>query len=90
MNTRPRIGIIAGAGRLPALLIAAALEQGRNPFVVALKGHADAPEIETVDHAWVRLGAPGKSLKILKSLIELEELLTFIVLIKIQKKEKLL
>lgn len=66
VSIAPRIGIIAGAGRLPALLIAAALEQGRDPFVVALKGHADAPEIETVDHAWVRLGAPGKALKILK------------------------
>ncbi|MFV2092974.1 MAG: hypothetical protein ACC634_07810, partial [Hyphomicrobiales bacterium] len=36
------IGIIAGSGRLPALVAQAAVAGGRGAFVVALKGFADS------------------------------------------------
>ncbi|MTJ84088.1 MAG: LpxI family protein [Telmatospirillum sp.] len=62
----PKLGIIAGGGHLPAQLVEAARAQGREVFVLAITGHADAPGLEAVPHAWVRLGEAGKGIEILQ------------------------
>jgi len=67
----PKLGILAGGGDLPPRLIASCLSNGREIFVVAFDGQAD-PNIlfkdsgPDVPHAWVRLGAAGKTLDLLK------------------------
>lgn len=62
-----KLGIIAGGGELPRLLIAACREQKRPFFVVALDGHADAETIAgDVPHLKVRIGAGGTILKALR------------------------
>lgn len=62
----PKLGIIAGNGVLPRLLIAAARQEQRDVFVLALKDHADAETVVGVDHQWVRIGATGEGMDILK------------------------
>ena len=55
-----KLGIVAGAGELPKLVIEACQQQGRPYYVMALKGHAD-PKLMPPEATWVRLGAVGKS-----------------------------
>ena len=70
-ETGPKVGIIAGGGELPQRLIKACQKSGQAFHVVAFKGQAD-PELSNglegfeghID--WVRLGAVGKALSILK------------------------
>ncbi len=58
-----KLGIVAGAGELPKLVIESCQQQGRPYFVMALKGHAD-PSLIPSDATWVRLGAVGKSFEL--------------------------
>lgn len=62
----PKLGILAGGGELPARLIATCRATGRAFFVLAFEGHTEAGAIADAPHAWVRLGAAGKGLKLLK------------------------
>ncbi len=62
-----RLGIVAGGGSLPARLIKACYDTGREVFVIAVKGQADADQIAAAPHAWVRLGAPGKAVKLMRA-----------------------
>jgi len=67
----PKLGILAGGGDLPRRLIDACLATGREIFVVAFDGQADPQTLfqgdrKNVPHAWVRLGAAGKALGMLK------------------------
>ncbi|MBN9565546.1 MAG: UDP-2,3-diacylglucosamine diphosphatase LpxI [Alphaproteobacteria bacterium] len=62
-----KIGIIAGQGFLPKLLIEACKSQGRPFFVLALENQTDSAILKDVPHAWNRIGAVGKSIEILKS-----------------------
>lgn len=66
MAAKPKLGIIAGGGDLPRLLIAACKAEARPFFVIALQGHAD-PHTVTPDipHVWLRLGAGGALVKAL-------------------------
>lgn len=65
-KAKPRkLGIAAGSGPLPIALAEAALSSGREIFVIGIKGAA-GPEIEKFPHAWVRLGAMGEFLRLLK------------------------
>lgn len=59
-----RLGIIAGGGSLPRRLTAAAQNRGLPAFVLGLRGQTDA---ETAPHAWVRLGAAGRAIDLLKA-----------------------
>lgn len=63
----PKLGILAGGGELPRLLINTCRAQGREVFVIALKSQCDQETAKDVDHAWLRLGAAGKAIEILKS-----------------------
>lgn len=62
----PKLAIIAGGGKLPGLVIQACREAGRQFFVVALEGQADADMVAGAPHAWCRLGAAAKGEKILR------------------------
>ena len=66
-DTLPKLGILAGGGELPRVLIAACRAQGRDVFVVALKSQCDPQTTQGVDHAWVRMGAAGKAIDTLKA-----------------------
>lgn len=62
----PKLGILAGGGDLPALMISACRASDREFFVLAFEGQAEPEIVEAVPHAWVRLGASGKALSLLR------------------------
>ena len=55
-----KLGILAGGGRLPGLLIEACRRSGRDFFVLAFSGQADPDVIGDAPQEWVRMGAAGK------------------------------
>jgi UDP-2,3-diacylglucosamine hydrolase len=61
-----RLGIIAGGGGLPRRLVERCRLAGRDVFVLALEGEADAAALEDVPHAWCRMGAAAKGLALLR------------------------
>lgn len=63
-----KLGIIAGSGDLPRLLIEACRVSGRECHVIALEGHADPDAVQDVPHNWLRLGAAGKAIEIGRAL----------------------
>lgn len=62
------LGIIAGGGELPRVLIEACEEIGRPYFVLALQDTADEKTAELAGEncAWIRFGAIGKALDLLR------------------------
>lgn len=60
-----RLGIVAAAGSIPFAVCEAAVKQGRDVHVVALKGQAD-PALARFPIKWVRLGELGGLLNALK------------------------
>ncbi|MBO5997597.1 MAG: UDP-2,3-diacylglucosamine diphosphatase LpxI [Alphaproteobacteria bacterium] len=60
-----KLGIVAGRGTLPLMLIKACQEQKRPFYVLALKDHAE-PELYSDDLplSWIRLGDVGKAIQI--------------------------
>ena len=62
---RPKLGIIAGGGALPGILIKNCERETREFVVVALKGQADAETVHGRPHRWIRLGAAGEALAFL-------------------------
>ena len=63
-----KLGIIAGSGDLPRMLIEACRASGRECHVIALEGHADPDVVKDVPHDWLRLGAAGKAIEIGRAL----------------------
>jgi UDP-2,3-diacylglucosamine hydrolase len=61
-----KLGILAGAGELPLRIIAACRAADRPFFVLAFEGSADPAATQGVPHAWIRLGAAGEGLRILR------------------------
>ncbi len=62
------LGILAGGGTLPRVLVEACRTAGRESFVIAFKGHAAEQTVAgDVAHKWVRLGAVGRSLAALRA-----------------------
>ena len=66
INNGSKLGIISGEGDLPARIIAACRDRGRPFFVLALEGRTAPEAVGDTPHAWVRLGAAGKALKLLR------------------------
>lgn len=66
MSGEPKLGIIAGSGRLPAQLVEACQATGRPCFVLAFSEDTNIDAIETTPHAVVRIGAVGDALKQLR------------------------
>jgi len=61
------LGIIAGSGGLPRRVIESCRAAGREVFVLALEGEADRASIESVPHAWCRIGAAATALDLLRA-----------------------
>ncbi|MSP50168.1 MAG: LpxI family protein [Alphaproteobacteria bacterium] len=62
----PRLGILAGSGPLPRRLVETCRREGRPFFVLAFTGETEPATVEGTEHAWVRVGAVGKAIGILK------------------------
>jgi DUF1009 family protein len=60
-----KLGIAAGGGVLPIRLAEAARAEGREVFIVGIKGAA-GPSIEAWPHGWVRVGAMGRFMRLFK------------------------
>jgi DUF1009 family protein len=60
------LGIIAGGGGLPRRLVEKCLAAGRDVFVLALEGEAEPETVVGVSHAWCRMGAAAKALRLLR------------------------
>lgn len=65
---KPRtLGILAGGGRLPSQVAAAAQAAGRAVFIVGLEGFAEKRAIEAWPHEMIRMGAAGRILAALRA-----------------------
>lgn len=62
----PKLGILAGGGDLPRHIIQVCQDSGREFFVIAFKDQTAPETVAGVDHAWVRLGAAGRAVKLLR------------------------
>jgi len=62
-----KLGILAGGGELPELLIRHCREQGRPFQVIGFEGHAGQALARLAPLRWVRLGAAAEMLKELRS-----------------------
>ncbi len=65
-STEGRIGLIAGRGDLPALLIQAARDQGRNMFVLAVKGDTSPEPLDEIPHQWIEMADIALTLDIFR------------------------
>lgn len=67
-TAQPKLGIIAGRGELPRTLIHACEASGREYFVLAVEDAADEETVAATNdnYAWIRLGAIGKAIDILR------------------------
>jgi DUF1009 family protein len=63
----PKLGILAGGGELPRLLIDACRNLERPFHVLAFEGHADAATVAGAPHDWVRLGAVAEAFRALRA-----------------------
>jgi DUF1009 family protein len=61
-----KLGIVAGGGALPALLVCACIESGRDYFLLAIDGFTDPASVIDRPHAWFRLGDASKGIKLLR------------------------
>jgi DUF1009 family protein len=61
-----KLGILAGAGELPLRLVEACRALDRPVFILAFEGAADPAVVAGLPHAWVRLGAAGEGIRILR------------------------
>lgn len=71
MNDSPNgprmLGILAGGGRIPAQVAAAAQAAGRGVFIVGLEGFAEKAVIGAWPHEIIRIGAVGRILATLRA-----------------------
>lgn len=67
MPPKPKLGIIAGRGELPQLVLDAARAEGRPVFVLALEGQTAADLVSATENAWIPMGAVGRGIEALKS-----------------------
>jgi DUF1009 family protein len=65
-RTGSKLGILAGRGRLPREVVDACRAEGRPHFVVAFKGHTEPAAVAGAPHVWVRLGAAGTAVRLLR------------------------
>jgi len=61
------LGILAGGGRLPGQIAAAAAAAGRSVFIVGLEGFAEPAVLSPWPHEVVRIGAAGRILAALRA-----------------------
>jgi DUF1009 family protein len=61
-----KLGIVAGAGDLPARLIEVCRQSGRKLFVLAFEGEAEPATVAGVDHGWVNFRNLSRGLQQLR------------------------
>ncbi|MDV7338873.1 UDP-2,3-diacylglucosamine diphosphatase LpxI [Terasakiella sp. A23] len=61
-----KIGLLAGQGDLPKRIIDQCVKEGRPFHIIAFKNQTEPELVEGHPHTWVRLGAAGKTISILK------------------------
>ena len=61
-----RLGILAGGGRLPSLLVEAGRASGLDPFVLCLEGSAEPADFARVPHALSPVAKVGRIVETLK------------------------
>jgi DUF1009 family protein len=61
------LGILAGGGRLPSQVAAAAQAAGRSVFIVGLEGFAEPADLAVWPHEIVRMGAVGRIMAALRA-----------------------
>lgn len=64
---KPKLGVLAGGGMLPAAVAEAAKAQGRDVFVLAFEGQTDPAAVAGREHAWIRLGQAGEGFRLLRA-----------------------
>jgi DUF1009 family protein len=62
----PKLGIIAGGGALPGLLVSACQSAGRPHFLLGLTGFAEDARLPRAADSWIRLGEVGKGFDTLR------------------------
>lgn len=62
-----QLGILAGGGTLPKMLIKACEDQNIKPFIIAFEDQTDPDTPPNHPHIWTRLGAAGEIFKALKT-----------------------
>ena len=60
------LGVLAGGGPLPGQVARAAVRAGRKVFLIGFKGFAESEVLEPFPHEYVRLGAAGRMLELLR------------------------
>ena len=66
-SIKPRsLGLLAGGGPLPGRVAAAAEAAGRDVFIIGLEGFAEPSVIAPWPHVFLRMGAAGRILSVLK------------------------
>jgi DUF1009 family protein len=65
-DTPPRIGILAGGGRLPLTIAESVIERGGSVHIVGIEGEADA-EIARFPHTWVNWGHVARMVATLRA-----------------------
>jgi DUF1009 family protein len=66
-DDRPALGILAGGGRLPGQIAAAARAAGREVFLVGLEGFADPAVLAPWPHEVIRILAAGRIIAALRA-----------------------
>lgn len=61
-----KLGVIAGGGALPGLLVSACRSAGRDHYVLGLTGFADNAALPRPADAWIKLGEVGKGFDLLR------------------------
>lgn len=62
LETKP-LGLIAGKGDLPRLLVEECKAQGRPIYILALEGQTETSLIQDENHLWSRIGEVSKAVK---------------------------
>jgi DUF1009 family protein len=62
----PKLGIIAGGGALPGLLVFACQASGRPHYVLGLTGFADNAALPHPADSWIKIGEAGKAFDALR------------------------
>jgi len=61
------LGILAGGGPFPGRVAEAALRAGRRVFIIGFQDYAEPAVIDAFPHEYVRLGAAGRMMQLLRS-----------------------
>lgn len=67
MPPKSKLGLIAGRGELPQLVLDAARAEGRPVFVLALEGQTAPELVAGAENAWIPMGSVGRGIDILKA-----------------------